>query len=87
VDVAVSALRAQLSDWIERVRSGEEVIVTDRGTPVARILAVGSAPDIERLIAEGVIARPAAAQRPRASGRRRVAATRPVSDHVIRQRD
>ncbi len=32
----MSVLRAELADWIERVRTGEEVVVTDRGTPVVR---------------------------------------------------
>src|ERR1039458_8019004 len=41
MDVAISTLRAELSTWIERARSGEEVVVTDRGTPVARLLASG----------------------------------------------
>ena len=49
VDVPVSALRAELADWIERVRRGEEVVVTDRGTPVARLIAVDTAPMLERL--------------------------------------
>lgn len=44
VDVAVSRLRAALADWIERARRGEGVVVTDRGTPVVRLVAVDSAP-------------------------------------------
>lgn len=42
-------LRAELAGWIGRVREGEDVVVTDRGTPVARLVAVGSAPLIDRL--------------------------------------
>src|SRR6185437_6878586 len=34
MDVAVSDLRAHLSDWLERARQGAEVIITDRGLPV-----------------------------------------------------
>jgi len=44
MDVAVSALRAELADWIERARGGEEVVATDRGTPVARLVAIDGAP-------------------------------------------
>src|SRR5665647_1492442 len=43
MDVAISTLRAELSSWIERARSGEEIVVTERGTPVARLLAGYSA--------------------------------------------
>lgn len=34
---SVSTLKAKLSEFLRAVRSGEEVIVTDRGTPVARL--------------------------------------------------
>jgi prevent-host-death family protein len=57
VDVAISALRAGLASWIERARAGEEVIVTDRGIPVARLLAVDSAPLLDRLTQQGVISK------------------------------
>jgi antitoxin (DNA-binding transcriptional repressor) of toxin-antitoxin stability system len=40
MDVPVTELRAHLSDWLDRVRAGEEVIVTDRGIPVARQLVL-----------------------------------------------
>lgn len=33
--VGVRELRNNLSRYLERVRGGEEVIVTDRGSPVA----------------------------------------------------
>ena len=38
--VGVRELRNNLSKYLERVRGGEEVIVTDRGRPVARVLRV-----------------------------------------------
>jgi prevent-host-death family protein len=44
MDVTVSALRAELAAWIDRARAGEEVVVTERGTPVVRLLAVDAAP-------------------------------------------
>ena len=86
MDVAVSDLRAHLRDWLERARVGDEVVVTDRGTPVARIVGVSSATMLERLTSEGVISRPSAAVRPTASGRRRVKARGSVSDLVGQQR-
>ena len=59
-DVAISTLRAELSTWIERARSGQEVVVTDRGTPVARLLAVDTALLLDQLIASGVLSEQAA---------------------------
>jgi len=37
---AISKLKASLSGYIDVVRSGEEVLVTDRGRAVARIVPV-----------------------------------------------
>ena len=49
MDVPVSTLRAELSSWIERAKAGEDVVITERGIPVARILAVDSAPLLDQL--------------------------------------
>ena len=36
--VAVSKLKASLSEYLLKVKAGEEVIVTDRGKPIAKIV-------------------------------------------------
>ncbi|WNV74490.1 type II toxin-antitoxin system Phd/YefM family antitoxin [Geodermatophilus sp. DSM 44513] len=87
MDVAISALRAELSHWIERARAGEEIVVTDRGTPVARLLPVDSAPLLDQLVQDGVLSRPQRAGRPAARGAARVRASGPVADLVSEQRD
>jgi prevent-host-death family protein len=38
--VSVSELKARLSEHLRRVRAGEELLVTDRGQPVARLVPV-----------------------------------------------
>jgi prevent-host-death family protein len=86
VDVAISTLRAELASWIERVRAGEEVVITDRGTPVARLTAVDSTPLLEQLTASGVISRPRSADRPVATRANRVRASGPVAELVSEQR-
>ena len=86
MDVSISTLRAELSSWIERARAGEEVIVTDRGTPVARLLAVGTAPLLDQLIAKGVLSKPRHADRPAARDVARAHASGPVSELVSEQR-
>ncbi|HWK29097.1 MAG TPA: type II toxin-antitoxin system prevent-host-death family antitoxin [Solirubrobacter sp.] len=85
MDVAVSALRTELAHWIDRVQGGEEVVVTDRGVPVARLVAVDTAPRLEQLMRQGVLGRPSA-PRPSARGAARVRARAPVSDLVGQQR-
>jgi len=67
MDVTVSNLRAHLSEWVGRARSGEEILVTDRGVPVARLLGVDAAPLLERLTAEGVNGRVDGTSRPNAT--------------------
>ena len=68
MDVAVSELRAHLSDWVARAREGQEVVITERGTPVARLLAVDATPALDRLVEQGLIARPVRQGRPLAVG-------------------
>ena len=86
MEVAVSTLRAELADWIERARKGEEVIVTDRGIPVARVIAVDSAPLLEALTQRGILGRPRRSTRPPATGAQRPKPHRPVSELVGDQR-
>ena len=37
---AVSKLKAYLSEYLNRVKAGEEVLITDRGKPVARLVPI-----------------------------------------------
>jgi prevent-host-death family protein len=39
---AVAELKAQLSRYLRRVKAGEEILVTERNVPVARLVPVGS---------------------------------------------
>jgi len=86
MDVAVTELRAHLSEWLERAREGDEIVITDRGVPVARLLGLTAAATLERLAADGVIGRPTSAQRPRAAGRPRLRPRRPLAEIVTEQR-
>ena len=60
----ISELKAKLSAHIQYVKNGEEVLIFDRNTPVARLVAPGLVEgedaQIERLIAKGIISRPLA---------------------------
>lgn len=40
---AISKLKATLSEWIALVKAGEEVLITERGKAVARIVPVDGA--------------------------------------------
>jgi len=86
MDVTVTDLRAHLSSWLERASNGDDIVITDRGVPVARLTGLTTTATLERLTADGVIGRPATARRPQASGRTRPHAARPVADIVSGQR-
>jgi prevent-host-death family protein len=85
MDVAVSALRANLSEWLNRARAGDEIVVTDHGLPVARLTGIESTPLLERLTAEGVIGRPGKLQRSKAAGRPRPTAMGSVAELLSEQ--
>ena len=55
VTVGVRELRENLSAYLDRVKAGEEVVITERGKRVARIVGPSK---LDQLIAEGRV-RPA----------------------------
>lgn len=85
VDVAISELRANLKKFVERAKAGERIVVTERGVPVARLVAADHEELLDRLEREGRVTR---AERPksRTSKARRVTATGPVADLVSEMR-
>jgi prevent-host-death family protein len=62
---SVSILKARLSQYLAAVKAGEEVIVTERGRPVARLTAIGAdgAPQgrLAKLVREGRVRPPTGA--------------------------
>jgi len=54
MSVGVAELKAHLSEHLARVRAGSEVLVTERGRPVARIVPVGSG-ELDDLERQGVV--------------------------------
>jgi len=86
VDVAISDLRANLKDFIERAKAGERIVVTDRGVPVARLGPADEESLLERLEREGVLTRAPSGGRPVAGRGKRVKADGPVADLVSEMR-
>lgn len=58
MEVSVSAFRSELKHWLARVQQGEDVIITDRGVPVARLLPVAGADLISDLQRQGLLSAP-----------------------------
>ena len=57
-EVGIRELREHLSRFIDEVRAGRELIVTDRGRPVARIVASSGESWLDQLVATGVVTLP-----------------------------
>ena len=60
--VNIADLKNNLSAWLEQVRNGEELIVKDRNTPIARLMPLTSGEDLdaeeESLVAAGLMRLP-----------------------------
>jgi prevent-host-death family protein len=83
VEVGVRELRNNLSRYLERVQAGEEVVVTDHGHAIARVVPLRGERALDRLIAIGVVT-PARQRKRASSGPLKTAGT--VSDLVAQQR-
>ncbi|MGH9051939.1 MAG: type II toxin-antitoxin system Phd/YefM family antitoxin [Acidimicrobiia bacterium] len=84
MEVGIRELRDQLSSYLNKVRRGEELVVTDRGRAVARVIPLVQERSIDRLVAEGLVT---PAKQPRRSRPlRRIETEGPVSDLVAEQR-
>jgi prevent-host-death family protein len=83
MEVGVRELRDHLSRYLDRVRDGDEVIVTDRGRAIARVVPVGSERVLDRLIAEGIVT---PARKPKRRAGKPIKTNGTVSDLVGEQR-
>lgn len=84
VEVGVRELKNNLSRYLDRVSDGIEIVVTERGRPVARLQRIDApAERLADLVAAGLVRPPRARERrlPRP-----IAASGTVSDLVADQR-
>jgi prevent-host-death family protein len=85
MEIGVRQLRAELSRWVAYARQGYEVVITDRGRPVARLTALPGADALTRLVDAGLLT---GASRPKQTlDRPTVRPRASVSDLLIEQRD
>jgi len=82
-EVGVRELHDRLSEHLERVEQGAEIMVTRRGQPIARLSGVDGEDPLDDLVRRGLITPPA---RARGSRRAHVKALGSVSDLVAEQR-
>jgi len=80
-EAGVTELRDKLSQYLRRAEGSEDMVVTRRGKPIARIGPVDPLADLRR---RGLITE---ARKPRTVRRASVAATGSVSDLITEERD
>jgi len=81
-DVGVRELHDRLSEYLEQVEEGAEVVVTRRGRPVARLSGLGERP-LDSLARRGLVRMP---QQPRSPRSPRIEGEGSISDLVAEQR-
>lgn len=83
-EVGVRQLHDRLSEYLERVEDGGEIVVTRRGRPVARLSGLGERP-LEALTRRGLVRMPQGGRSSR-SAQVKGAGAGSVSDLVSEQR-
>ena len=83
-EAGIRELRNHLSRYLDRVRHGEELVVTDRGTAIARIIPVAHERPLDRLVESGLVE--LAPESARARPRPATDVDGPLSDFVASQR-
>ena len=76
-------LHDRLSEHLERVQEGSQIVVTRRGRPIARLSAIDADDPLDELVRQGLVTAPKAS---RAPAHPRVKAKGTVSDLVADQR-
>ena len=82
-EVGVRELHNRLSEYLERVEEGGEVVVTRRGRRIARLSGLDAERSLEDLVRRGLVRMPKA---PRSSRTAQVKSSGSVSDLVSEQR-
>jgi prevent-host-death family protein len=82
-EVGVRALHDRLSEHLEHVQGGAEVLVTRRGQPIARLSAVKESDPLQDLVRRGLVTPPS---HQRTARRAQVKGRGPISELVVEQR-
>lgn len=82
-EVGVRALHDHLSEHLEHVQGGAEVLVTRRGRPIARLSVVRESDPLQDLVRRGLVTPP---NQQRVARRAQVKARAPVAELVAEQR-
>jgi prevent-host-death family protein len=83
MDVGVRELRNNLSKYLDRVRKGQALVVTERGRAIARVVPIDEERTLDLLIAAGLVT---PARQPKRPAGKPIRAKGTVSDLIADQR-
>lgn len=81
--MGVRELHDRLSEHLERVAAGQDIVVTRRGRPIARLSAIAEQDPLSELARRGLVTPP---RRSREKRRPTLRPREPVSDLIVDQR-
>jgi len=85
--IGVRDLKNRLSAYLDLVKSGQEIVVTEHGRPIARLSPVSA--DVDRmaaLVEAGIVQPPLSARRRLPTERVRLVGSSSLDDYVAAQR-
>ncbi len=85
LEVGIRELRDHLSRWLDEVKDGGEIVVTERGRAVARLVPASRPSRLDALIERGIVT-PAADVRPSADALPKVRTSGDITRYVLDQR-
>lgn len=85
--IGIAEFRRDLKRYLDAATSGDEVVVTDRGTPIVRLTGIDSAPILDELYRSGVVTPPRSRDRFDPTEIEPIHVTGDVSGLVSDQRD
>ena len=87
MEVGITEFRSNLRHWLVAVKAGDEVVLTERNVPVARLSGVNGLSAWEQIIRSGLITPAPNKKRTKASDLEKVPAKGSVSEIISEHRD
>ncbi len=87
MEIGIRQLRDGLSRFLQRVKAGEEITITEHGRPIARIVPAASRSTLDELIELGIVTPPKRPKQPIDPSRLLPIEGWSLSDIVIEQRE
>lgn len=86
-EVDITEFSSNMSSWLDEVKAGDEILLTERDVPVARVTGVGGLTAWEQMIREGLIVPATKKPRTKAADIEKIPTSESVSDILSEHRD